>query len=79
MSAGEGKEGWVVLLVLGLGPEKIVEILRTRKPRLYSFSALAHLLGASETTAYRLALKGDSPNKYNKSVTHEYRRVDQVI
>lgn len=61
-SSGEGEEHRVASLVRGLGPEETADILRARNPRLYSFSAMAHLLGVSKATAHRLALKGGSKN-----------------
>ena len=58
MSTGERKESQVAWLTRGLKPEETVEVLRTRNPRLYSLSTLAHLLGVSKATAQRLASRG---------------------
>ena len=60
MTTGEGKENQVAALIRGLAPEETVDVLRTRNPRLYSFSALGHLLGVSKATAQRLTLRGGS-------------------
>ena len=59
-SSGEGRDRCVASLVRGLGPEETSDVLRARNPRLYSFSALARLLGVSKASAYRLASKGGS-------------------
>lgn len=58
MSTGERKESQVAWLTRSLKPEETVEVLRTRNPRLYSLSTLAHLLGVSKATAQRLASRG---------------------
>lgn len=60
ISVGERKENWVALLTRDLEPKKTVDALRARNPRLYSLSALAHLLGVSKATAQRLVVRGGS-------------------
>ena len=63
-SSGEGGERRVASLVRGLGPEETSDILRARNPRLYSFSALARLLGVSKATAHRLTLRQGSGSRF---------------
>ena len=75
MSVGEGRGNQVTSLVRGLGSEETVGVLRTRNPRLYSLSSLAHLLGVSKATAHRLALKRAS-RRNNQSAKPKNRRVN---
>ncbi len=63
-SSGEGGERRVASLVRGLGPEETSDVLRARNPRLYSFSAMARLLGVSKATAHRLALRQGSGSRF---------------
>ena len=58
ISIGEDGESRVASQLRGLKPEEKVAVLRARNPKLYSFSALAHLLDISKATARRWVLGG---------------------
>lgn len=59
---GEGQERRFLSALRGKGTGAIVSALRVRNTKLYSHSALAHLLGVSKATAYRRTLKGTKQN-----------------
>ena len=57
MSIGEAAKNRVASQTRGVKPEEVAYILRTRNPRLYSLSALAHILDVSKAKVHRWILK----------------------
>ncbi len=57
MSIGGTAEGRIASKTRGVGFEEAAYLLRKRNPRLYSLSALAHILGVSKSMAHRWILK----------------------
>ena len=57
MSIGETAKNRIASQTRGVKPEEAAYMLRTRNPRLYSFSALAHILGVSKAKVHRWVLK----------------------
>ncbi len=60
MSIGESGKNQIASQTRGVELEEAAYILRNRNPRLYSLSALAHILGVSKSKAHRWILKGKS-------------------
>jgi hypothetical protein len=58
MAIGEGEERRFLARLRGKDEQEIASVLRERSTKLYSFSALADLLGISKATAHRRA-KGE--------------------
>ncbi|GMU68261.1 MAG: hypothetical protein AMXMBFR37_05940 [Steroidobacteraceae bacterium] len=63
---GEGEERRFLSALQGKEVEEIASALRDRNDKLYSHSALAHLLGVSKATAYRKTLKKADANGRRK-------------
>lgn len=57
MSIGGTTEDRIASKTRGVGSEEVAYMLRTRNPRLYSLSALAHILGVSKSMVHRWMLK----------------------
>ena len=57
MSIGETAKNRIASQTRGVKPEEAAYMLRTRNPRLYTLSALAHILGVSKAKVHRWTLK----------------------
>lgn len=57
ISIGEEGKDRIASRTRNVGPEEAAYMLRTRNPRLYSLSALAHVLGVSKAKVHRWMLK----------------------
>jgi SpoVK/Ycf46/Vps4 family AAA+-type ATPase len=60
LATGEGEQRRFLARFKDDSPARIAETLRLRDPKLYSHSALAHLLGVSKATSHRWVKKGMS-------------------